>query len=341
MSFNSSNADLFTVDEDLWSSRDTNPFRQSIFDSRAGNISNETSNEGALALPNPFSGYNYSRNNLTYNLDSDDRNSFDIKLDKLIEKLSLVNPDKAEHSNRDIRHIDSFSGEGSEVVVVSKLKTFIRDFDDFFCDRNLTNRDKIALVRQKLTGSAKSLVNSAAPCTYLGLRKILIDTFGQLHMSQEELLVEMKNIKLREGETFRQFSIRALDLANVVAHKLECSLMDKIVFETFSKTLLSKFQPYVHVQAQIKSALLDRSPHILIRELCDLIELDSSVFMKVDKRSNKPQNKNVNYCEMNQQTNITCGHCFRTGHVVKDCSFLKGMGGNNNTDRNFHLGRRN
>lgn len=335
MSSNSSEADLFTVDEDMWSTQSTNPFRQSDNGSRAGDLINDDANLGAVALPNPFTDNNYDNVN-------SDRNNFDRKLDKLIEKLSLVNSDRAEYSNRDIRHIDSFSGEGSEVVVVSKLKTFTRDFDDFFYGRNLVDRDKVALVRQKLTGSAKSLINSAAPVTYLELKSILFDTFGQLHLSQEELIAEMRNVKLKEGESFRQYSIRVLDLANVVAYKLECSLMDKIIFEPFSKTLLSKFQPYVHVQAQIKRSLQNRSPHILIRELCDLIELDSSVFLKIDKRHNKPQNKNVYKCQMNQQNDVVCGHCFRTGHVVKDCSYLKGMGGNSNSDdRNFYMGRRN
>ena len=321
-------SDLITFDEVSEmsiSANNTNPFR---------NLSNNTfASSSLLDIPigenttsTPLHGTNISN-----------KNEFDQKLDKLINCFTKIASNTSDSSHKDIRHIDSFNGEGSELNVLSKLNIFIRDFDDFFCERNILDRDKICLVRQKLSGSAKSLINSSSPLTYNDIKYILFDAFGNVGMSQEDLLAELRNIKMRDNESFRQFSIRTLDLSGVVAHKLECLVNDKIVFEAFSKALLTKFQSYVYIQSQIKQAIKNRSPNLLIRELCDLIELDNTVFIKNEKKLNVKHNinKSVNLASGVRDI-VTCGHCFRTGHVVKDCFYLKNMKCNfRNNRQNF------
>lgn len=329
MSSNSEHVDLITFDEESRGSRSTNPFSADGYDSSNSSLIDMPIGEGATAVNVPPQN-------------GDGETDFNRKLDKLINCLSKMATDKSDSGHKDIRHIDTFSGEGSELVVVSKLKTFVRDFDEFFYGRTLMERDKIALVRQKLSGAAKSFINTSLPYTYADLRHMLFDTFSNIHMSQEDLLSELRNTKMRDNETFRQYSIRTLDLANVVAFKLEGNVNDKIVFEALSKALLSKFQSYVHIQAQVMRALKDRSPYALIKELCELIETDNSVLIKNEKKlGSKAGNKSVNYMSgSNDVRNIVCGHCFRVGHVVKDCYFLKNMTSYRNQDQNFQWGRR-
>ena len=255
-----------------------------------------------------------------------DKTNFDDKLDKLINSLSRLTDRDDGVGSRDIRHIDNFTGEGSELTVVSKLKTYVADFDDFFAFRKLNDNDKLAYAKQKLSGPAKSLVNSYRPRTYKELRTLLYDSFGNINMCQEDLLSELKGLRMKERESFRQYSIRLLDLARVVAFKLECSVSDKVVFESLSKALLSKFEPYVNVQSQIKRAVKDRLPQTLVNELCDLIETDSRVFVGNEKKNNKVVSKNVN--SMSVEVDVVqqlCGHCFRPGHRVSTCELLKNV----------------
>ena len=252
---------------------------------------------------------------------------FDSKLERLINAMTRLTDRDDGGGNRDIRHIDVFSGEGSDLAVVSRLKTYVADFDDFFENRKLNENDKLAYAKQKLSGAAKSLINSSRPRTYMQLRTLLYDSFAQIHMGQEELLLELRNLKLKEKEGFRQFSIRVIELAKVVAFKLECSICDKIVFDSLSKALLSKFEPYVNVQSQVKRAVKDRLPQFLVNELCDLMETDSRVFIGNERKGNtvKGGTKNINVVNVNTNSNSLCGHCFREGHVVSNCELLQNM----------------
>ena len=273
------------------------------------------------------------------NADNRDRCNLEDKFEKLIHSLSKLTDRDDSTGSRDIRHIDMFSGEGNELSVVSRLNTYISDFDDFFNCRRLNDVDKIAFAKQKLSGPAKSLVNSSRPTTYKELRELLYETFGNVTMGQEDLLSELKRLRMKERESFRQYSIRLMELARVVGFKLECSVSDKIVFESLSKALLPKFEPYVNAQSQIKKAVKDRLPQTLIKELCDLIETDSGVFVGNEKKVNKNNNKNVMSLEVNNNREL-CGHCFRPGHRVSSCEFLQGASIDGHRKReNFYHGR--
>ena len=253
---------------------------------------------------------------------------FDNKLERLINAMTRLTDRDDVGGSKDIRHIDIFSGEGNELAVVSRLKTYVADFDDFFENRKFSENDKLAYAKQKLSGAAKSLINSSRPRSYLELRSLLYESFGQIHMGQEELLLELKGLRMREKEGFRQFSIRAIELARVVAFKLECSVSDKIVFDSFSKALLSKFEPYINVQSQIKTAVKERLPQFLVNELCELMETDVRVFIGNERKgtNGKGGNKSINSMNIDKvSNNQLCGHCFREGHRVSNCEFLQNM----------------
>ena len=296
--------DLITMDgASVSSTVDTNPFRNGI-----ANSIEISSSDGAV-------GNSGVRNSGV--------ETFENKMDSLISSLSkLGSRDEFGQCGRDIRHIDVFNGEGSELNVISKLRTLLADFDDFFSNRSLDDRDKLALVKQKLSGSAKSLVNSSRPHGYTELRDLLNENFGNVHMGQDELLAELKNLRVRERESFRQFCIRAMELADTIAYKLECGVSDKIIFDPFSKALLSKFEPFVTVQSQVKMSIKNRLPKNLVNELCELLETDSRIYIGSDKKGAKV-NKVINVIESKGTDQPICGHCFRAGHVVSGCNFLK------------------
>ena len=316
MSSNSSEYDdLITWDNMSFSSAvSTNPFEVEVRGPNVDLLGDSFSQGGAVAV----TGATRTGDN--------NNNEWESKIDTLINSLSkLSNRDDGGQGGRDIRHIDVFNGEGSDLTVVSKLKTYLADFDDFFFDRNLNDRDKLAFAKQKLSGCAKSLVNSARPKEFVALKNLLQENFGNVHMSQDELLSELRNLKVRERESFRQFCIRATELADVISCKLECGVSDKIIFDPFSKALLSKFEPFVIVQSQVKKAVKNRLPQLLINELCELLETDNRIYLGSDKKSNKTGMKSINSIESKGTDQQACGHCFRPGHVVSTCDLLRNV----------------
>ena len=255
------------------------------------------------------------------------------EVDKLIssfgELVSKLNTGLASGrvlDRHDLRYVDAFSGEGREIQVFLKLKTFLNDLDDLFESREYPETEKLRLTRQKLSGSAKNLISSKRPSTFDELVAILKQTFGVIHADAESLLKDLKSLNIKDEEHFAQFAQRTNDFANVVALKMECSVSNKIIFEAFSSTLLACFEPYVVARSDVDNAMRLREPDNLINCLSELCVSNPKLFLPL--QGNKVKIKNINITKVGSKIQtplLTCGYCFNKGHVVKDCQLLKNI----------------
>ena len=275
-------------------------------------------------------------------------NAYDVSA--LVNLINNIAGNQSYGSKYDIRHIDQFSGDGNDVGVVSKLNTFLCDFTDFFEGRDVKESDKIILVKQKLTGSAKVLINSQRPRTFIDVCSTLTHSFGKVKTDDDTLLSQLKGMKLRSNENFNQYVIRIIEFSKTVAHKLECHVNDRIIFNAVSKALLSNFEHHIASNAGVVKARQSTNVYLLINELSQLIELDADVLVdnkdKVKKvslvakdskdssNSNNSDNvannsggaSNLNpfspnfvYNEPNHYSQVNCYSCGELGHISPNC----------------------
>ena len=281
---------------------------------------------------------------------SNDRDNMD-NIVKLLNNIALNN--KIPEPRYDVRHIDNFNGEGSEVSVASKLVTFINDFEDYFNSRKINESDKIILIKQKLSGSAKILINSHRPKYFVEVKDILNEAFGKVQTDDETLLALLRNMKMKELESFNQYTIRVTDVAKTVATKLGCNVNDKYIFNAVSKALLSNFESHIASTAGVVTARKGQNINQLIRELYSLVQLDKDILLvkksgrakkvntvskdnvSVKDSSSNPfysKNDNVQQRQVNCFScgqlghtspycpNMICGRCFQPGHLILNCA---------------------
>ena len=243
---------------------------------------------------------------------------------ELVSKLNSGLSSGKVLDRHDLRYVDTFSGEGKEIQVLLKLNTFLNDLDELFDSRTYPEIEKLRLTKQKLSGSAKSLISSKRPQTFNELVNILKQTFGVIHADAETLLRDLKCLNLKDEEHFAQFAQRANKFAEVVAMKMECSVSNKIIFEAFSNSLLACFEPYIITRSDIDDAIRRRDPEDLIKCLSDLRMTNPKLFLPA--QGDRMKDKRVNMTKIGpkiQSPVLTCGYCFNKGHVVKDCQMLK------------------
>ena len=235
-------------------------------------------------------------------------------VDRLINALQNIPFGGNNDVIKDIRHIDSFSGSGDEIVVVAKLKTLFNDFDEFFNLRSLPENQKIILLKQKLTGQAKDLINHHRPSSYASAKLLLTKSFGTINLNSEKVLEILKSLKLKPNEKLRQFVMRLIQCAEIVADKLECSIQNKIIFDVLTKTFLSNFEPYVAIQTNVITAKNNRDFDNLTNIVLDLAESNPEIIKNKAK-------SNINN-ESNSRKQIICDHCHKAGHSRTFCYAL-------------------
>lgn len=248
------------------------------------------------------------------------QNSSDV--DRLIGALSNIPFGNNNDVIKDIRHIDSFNGHGDEIVVIAKLKTLFHDFDEFFNLRSLPESQKIILLKQKLTGQAKELINHHRPTSYSGARLLLTKSFGEISLDSEKVLDILKSMKLKPNEKLKQFVMRLSQCAEIVADKLECTIQNKIIFDSLAKTFLSNFQPYVSIQTNIMAAKVNRDFETLTDVVLDLAESNPEIIKSrpnLNKNENRPNTNNTQV----KRKDLVCEHCHKNGHTKAFCYALK------------------
>ena len=216
---------------------------------------------------------------------------------------------------KDVRHIDTFNGDGNNSLNVIKLNNFLLDLDEFFLGRDLSENDKLIIAKQKISGPAKSLINSVRPINFLHLKDVLQSSFGTVQADYETLIQELKNCKINSNEQFQQYFIRVEERAKVLTYKLECGFENKAVFEPFAKTVLSNFPPHVSTQNEVLNAISCCNSTELYRQLDRILQFNPNILLR------KP--KNINHKGNTQINSVTCANCYNRGHVVKDCNAVK------------------
>ena len=210
----------------------------------------------------------------------------------------------------DLRHVETFSGDNKNTENILKLKYLLLDLNEYFNSRCLSEVDKILIAKQKLTGSAKQLINQMRPETFLELETCLYSSFGIINNSYESLVSELKSCNVRNNESFQQFYLRIKDIATVLSIKLNCNLSNLSVFEPLSKALLNKLPSHISTQSEIISACQNRDIHSLYTCISNIIRFNPEVW----KHESKPTNPFKKVSNV-----VTCGNCYKPGHVVKDC----------------------
>ena len=188
---------------------------------------------------------------------------------------------------------------------------------DYFYERNLSNKDKVIIAKQKLSGAAKQLINSLRPDSFDELETHLYSSFGQITCSYETLASEMKSSKLKSNETFQNFYLRMKDIAHVLALKLNCSLSNLSVFEPFSKAILSKFPDYISSQQEIINACKNCDSNNLFTLLTDIIQHNPLMWNNSNNNCDNRPKTETNPFKM--VSNVICANCYKPGHVVKNC----------------------
>lgn len=271
---------------------------------------------------NPF--VNYDTQN-----DLKQTNNSINKLVGAINNLVLNNnyPNSTSNIDKiDIRHIDSFNGEGNPINVSLKLKTFLADIEEISYERHVTEHQMLLLAKKKLDGPAKSLVTSHRPTSYSDLVTLLNKSFSFKDGPHEEVLDQLKTLKLQPTQNFIQLVTKAKDLANLAANKLACSTSNRMIFDAFAKGLLSNFAPFVKVQGKVTDALTSRDCDKLIDVLHNLLILDDSILIK-DESINIAHFKNKNYKKDYKDTNQDnktnneekCQLCNASDHKALKC----------------------
>lgn len=225
---------------------------------------------------------------------------------------------------KDIRHIENFTGDGERITVVIKLNQFLYDFSEYFANRNISNNDKCLIVKQKLSGSAKVLINSLRPDSLSSLTDSLINSFGIDQISYDTIINQLKSTNVRTNESFQQFYIRLKDIANLLTIKLNTHFSNVCIFEPFSKSILAKFPAFISVQSDVLRACKNLNIDALYFTLSNILLVNPSLWNQNKNEVNNKPNKSQNPSHsVVRNSHVTCANCWNPGHVVKECNALK------------------
>ena len=224
---------------------------------------------------------------------------------RLVEGMSM-NVGKDEKI--DISHIPPFKGSGEELTVCVQLHNFLFDFEDLFNSRNLSELDKMRLVRRKLGGSALTIYETERPINFNALKALLRQTFGKVRATPHQLIDELNKMKIHADENLIQFFARAKQRAIVIALKAETTIQSVLVFEPLSQLLLSVFDTAVSFQQDVREAIENRDVGRLIDTLDNIATHNPKALLP------RPKSKPVT---------VVCANCQKSGHTVKDCRHAK------------------
>ena len=273
---------------------------------------------------------NRSCTNNSYVSNQENNTDRDEKLADAINKLAMSNIRK----NIDISHVQPFSGEGGSTNVATKLTYFLNDMDELGKERPITEHELLLLAKKKLIGSARDLVSMSRPKTFSDLVKLLTSSYSSIDGDHEEILQQLKNIRIQKGQNFIQLATKSKELAALAALRLQCNTSSKIVFDAFAKGLLANFQPYVKVQNDISKAVARKDCDSLVAVLQNLLKTDQSILIRSEiGEVNRIKFQGPNH-NNRQVTEIKCQLCDDKNHLALDCFKFKDKGSNTNNSDN-------
>ena len=266
--------------------------------------------------------------------------NIDKKISRLVDAVEkiVVTKNDFDGGKVDLRHIDNFSGDGESSLVAINLENFVKDMEEAFRERTFSEHQKLLLAKQKLTKSARTTINAQRPSSYTNMVEILRENFGGNDDPHEHILDQLKHFKIFPNQNFTQFSLKALELANLVSSRLECEVKTKIVFEALAKGLLSNFKDHITTQSEVKVALKERNPDKLISTLKELTKTDpqclikpgahnvNKIVSKQDKKMDVTTNKDKITVK---EPEVKCQLCKMAGHLAPSCPSLKADADNN------------
>ena len=272
--------------------------------------------------------------------------TIDDKITRLVEAVEKVVVSKSEFDDGkvDLRHVECFSGEGESSSVAINLKNFLQELEDTFIERNLTERQKLILAKQKLLKTARSTIIAQRPESFKDLVVVLNENFGGANDPHDGLLEQLKNYIIFPNQNFTQFAFKAKELAQLVASRLECDVKSKIIFDALAKGLLSNFKEHISTQSEVKVAIKEKDPDKLISTLKELTRTDPKCLIRAGAHNvNKigqfksPKPKKKTDCDSGTPKNdqaveesiLKCQLCNTTGHLAPSCPTLQQNNGRN------------
>ena len=253
-------------------------------------------------------------------------------------------------------YVENFSGESEdEIKVAIKLKQLFYALNEYFKTRNFTEEQKSIILKEKLVGHARSVIVTAKPKDYTELKDALSEHFLRLQADSDKLEGDLKKYKMKPKETFRQFTERFLEAAEVVAEKFGCTFNEVRLFRIISDVILDQVDEKLHNITPVYEARNKRDIKTLIKILTSRIELDNKLLVKKDSQgakpkkinaveNNKPKEPNVEMKVDNVQhdssnganakNGIQCYLCGNFGHFQYNCPSRNTMSFNNQAHGN-------
>ena len=214
-------------------------------------------------------------------------------------------------NSNNVDHIEKFNGEGMDFTVASKLKIFIADFHEFFLGRNLEENNKIILLKKRLSGKARHLIDFHRPTTFTSAKILLEKSFSLIHLDQPKLLSMLTSIKFNKDDKVQEFALRLQECAEVMADQLELSLNSKSIFDPLSQTFLRAFEPYLAVHNDVSYANSQRNFPLLVDTVIELLNHNPNLL------KNPPST--VSRVHENKNRENECSYCKWRGHNENTC----------------------
>ena len=168
-----------------------------------------------------------------------------------------------------ISHITLFSGTGNEFERIRDLGILFQELEDFYMNRNLTEEDKLALLKQKLAEEPKRAILEDRPTTYKQAKRILLKDYTP-EVKGENIKDKLKQVRKKGEEKFVRYAKRVISHAKIMADRLDLTIEHELIFIPISDALLQHFPNHVTSSDAVIKARRRRDIEAMVNVLEDI-----------------------------------------------------------------------
>lgn len=181
----------------------------------------------------------------------------------------VINNNNPASSRIGISHITLFTGTGNEFERIRDLSILFQELEDFYMNRNLTEEDKLALLKQKLAEEPKRAILEDRPATYKQAKRILLKDYTP-EVKGENIKAKLKQVKKKGEEKFIRYAKRITSHAKIMADRLDLTIEHELIFLPITDALLQHFPDHVTSSDTIIKARRRRDIEAIINILEDI-----------------------------------------------------------------------
>ena len=240
-----------------------------------------------------------------------------------------------------ITHVAPFIGTGNEFERIRDLGILFQELEDFYLNRDLSEEDKLALLKQKLAPEPKRAILEDRPATYNQAKRILLKDYTP-EVKGENIAAKIKQVKKKGEEKFIRYAKRVISHARIMADKLDLTIEHELIFIPITDALLQHFPNHVTSSDAVIRARRHRDIETMLEVLEDIAidrpewwneqkgiskirTANATEYEEIGNKIQNAGNKNIEISEQTKEENIkekerkNCTYCNKPYHSEEQC----------------------